>query len=175
MGFNEQFEKEKQRTGLHSYDRLDDVYSQISQKCLDVYQMAQDLNSYKNPSLIKKINNEFLIHGESFRNKVSREITDNENFKVNIAYHSNDLREIENNLRRLISTSFSYPITEKLRNHSRTPLKQRQSDVETKVRNSNVMGEYLKTQHQQLKLQNGSLHHNPHQRMSLLSPSKSFK
>lgn len=67
----DQLEREQAKTGLHHIEKLDEIYSNLSQKGLDAYQLAQQLNTMKNPGIIKKINNEFLQEGQVYLKRIS--------------------------------------------------------------------------------------------------------
>jgi hypothetical protein len=92
--FEEQLDCERQKTGLHNRERLETIFSEITHQCLEVTKYLQDLGNGKGANLIKQINNEFLVEGTALREQISKEVTQNEMFKLDISYRPSMVYEI---------------------------------------------------------------------------------
>ena len=69
-----QLELQREKTGLHREEYLEQLYLDINEKALEVYHKGHDLNSFKYPEMIRKIYVETLEKNRMFLDQISKQI-----------------------------------------------------------------------------------------------------
>ena len=87
-----QLELEKDKTGLHREEHLEKLYIEVNRASVEIFQKAQELNSFKYPEIIRKINQETFLANKAFLEEINKQIQDNQLFKMEVLYQSNSIK-----------------------------------------------------------------------------------